>query len=72
MNFDRTFCTGLRCNKKNTCDRWLELLKVQAVKEGLDLENRRISIAEFGDENGNCDMYSPIEDVVGGHGEGGL
>lgn len=61
MNLDRTFCSGVRCTKALTCDRWTHNLEQWAEDKGIDLNGRRISVAEFGDINGKCNMYSPIE-----------
>ena len=61
MNFDRTFCTGLRCGKANTCDRWIEHLHEWAKKNKRDLSHKPISVAQFADHAGTCSMYSPIE-----------
>ena len=70
MNLDRTFCTGLRCNKANTCDRWeMNLLRLAEMK-GIDLSERRISIAQFADHEGRCTMYAPIEEPAGADSRG--
>lgn len=67
MNLDRTFCSGLRCSRANTCERWTENLKRWIEQQP---ENRRkrfterpISLAQFADHAGNCDKYDPIENV---------
>lgn len=60
MNFDRTFCTGLRCDKKENCDRWTEHLKRWLDKNPSFLK-RHFSIAQFADHMGDCQMFSPIE-----------
>lgn len=62
MNLDRTFCSGLRCTRANTCDRWIVHLE-KFIKENPRFEGRTISMAQFADHDGKCDMYSPIENV---------
>ena len=58
MNLDRTFCSGLRCGKTATCDRFTGNLEAEAERRGIDLSNRRISMAQFADHEGGCSMYS--------------
>jgi hypothetical protein len=62
VNLDRTFCTGIRCKKANTCDLWHKNLADQAEKRGINLEGRRISMANFADHDGHCQMFQPLED----------
>lgn len=51
---DITFCTGLRCDKKEKCHRLI-------TKHTFE-PNERISIAEFSDHNGSCDHFWPEDD----------
>lgn len=54
MNLDMTFCSGSRCMRANTCERWTENLYKEAERRKWDLDNRPISMAEFADHNGEC------------------
>lgn len=63
-SFDRTFCTGERCNRREKCDRWLEHLKRYVARKGIDVEGRPISVASFADHEGKCERYSPIDEAV--------
>lgn len=60
FSLDRTFCTGLRCKRAASCDRWTDNLVTWAEEKEIDLENQRISVAEFADQDGNCNMWSPV------------
>lgn len=68
MILDKTFCSGLRCDRREECDRWTGALD-KLIKANPRLEGQRISIAQFADHDGKCDMYSPIE--KDGQGVGG-
>lgn len=59
MNLDKTFCSGLRCKRANTCERWIENLVAEAERKKIDMSSRRISIAEFGNQDGACERYVP-------------
>lgn len=65
MNLDRTFCTGLRCGAKESCDRWLQNLVNWSETTGRDLADRRISVAQFADQDGVCVHYAPLEEGAG-------
>lgn len=60
MNFDRTYCSGARCGKANTCARWIEFLRWECKDKKIDLTDRRISVAQFADHAGACSHYEPI------------
>lgn len=60
MILDRTFCSGSRCNRTNTCDRFSGHLK-KYFEENPHRE-RPISLAQFADHDGKCTRYSPIEE----------
>lgn len=65
VNLDRIFCSGLRCNRRETCGRWTGRL-YELIKANPFLEGCKILIAQFADHDGKCDMYSPAtlpEDV---------
>lgn len=55
MNLDMTFCSGLRCERTGSCERWIGHLKGRT-----DAGVRYISQAQFGDDDGKCDYYLPI------------
>lgn len=59
MNLDRTFCTGLRCGKGETCNRWIGHL--DRWMRDRDVKGVRVSIAEYGDHDGKCDRYHPVQ-----------
>jgi hypothetical protein len=46
---DFTFCTGLLCDKKLSCLRYLNLMN----PKNKELENR-LSVSDFGDKDGKC------------------
>jgi hypothetical protein len=54
MNLDQTFCSGLRCDRREACDRWVMHLKEYAHLIGVP-----ISIAQFADHDGKCDDFIP-------------
>lgn len=56
FNLDRTFCSGARCSKTETCDRYMGLVRDYAKEYPGFMENRPISVAEFADHNGNCSL----------------
>ena len=57
MDLDRTFCTGLRCDRKESCERWSLNLEKWAKENGVDLSTRWLSIGSFCDADGQCDFY---------------
>lgn len=64
MQLDKTFCTGLRCSRANTCERWLENLKKWAVAHGCASRINVVSIAQFDDGAGKCYAYIPLEEEL--------
>lgn len=64
MNLDRTFCSGLRCDRKDTCDRYTGYLE-NWLKLNPRYQGRPISIAQFADHEGKCGRYSRAEDLCG-------
>lgn len=66
MNLDRTFCSGMRCGRKEQCDRWLGHLD-KLIKDGFDHPKLgRLSVAQFDDGAGNCDMFNQVETDLSG------
>lgn len=66
MNLDRTFCSGLRCGRATTCERWTINLQKWAdahpnTQAAGRIKRGPLSIAQFGDHDGKCDKYEPIE-----------
>lgn len=57
MNLDRTFCSGLRCKRREECERWIRNMEAEAKRRGISLEGRRISMAQFADHDGKCDNF---------------
>lgn len=69
MNLDRTFCQGARCNRTETCDRFIGVLR-EWFKQNPHRHERLVSVAEFADHKGDCKMYSRISpENVMNHGE---
>lgn len=64
MNLDRTFCTGLRCERKETCERWSTNLEKRAKEEGVDLSKVWLSIGSFYGPDGDCNMYEEVRQDV--------
>lgn len=60
MNIDITWCTGVRCTRANTCERWIEHLKRWCEQTGNN--PRMVSMAEFSDHDGKCRMYDAKEE----------
>lgn len=62
MNLDRTFCSGLRCNRTISCDRFSgRLEEYMGDHPELRWETVVVSMAQFADHEGKCYMYQPIE-----------
>lgn len=62
MNLEKTFCSGLRCSKTNTCDKWIGHLKKWTELNNADLTGTLINIAQYADHEGKCNEYTPLED----------
>lgn len=58
MNLDRTFCSGLRCNRTDTCDRSVKRAE-EFLAEKQDGTLRLLSVAQFADHAGVCGHYQP-------------
>lgn len=54
FNLDRTFCSGARCNKRESCDRYIGLVRDYAKVHPEFIEGRRLSLAEFSNHDGKC------------------
>lgn len=63
MNLDRTFCQGLRCDRKELCDRWTGHLRAWLEKNP-DYKARAFSMAQFADHDGKCMKFSAIESAT--------
>jgi hypothetical protein len=57
MNLDITWCTGLRCDKKERCNRNIERLIKEVVGDISRYDIIPYSIAQFADHEGKCDMF---------------
>jgi len=55
MNLDVTFCHPKDCKKRGECFRWLENLIMKAKESGINIDNRRISVADFSKQE--CKMF---------------
>lgn len=62
MNLDRTFCSGARCGKSNTCSRWTKNLEKWIEASGKKGAPIMVSIAQFADHKGDCDKYEWLDE----------
>ena len=53
LKSDRTYCSGLRCVRINTCERWIGHYKT--------VPKFPVSIAQFADWDGKCTNYLEFE-----------
>lgn len=60
MSLDITFCQGARCDRTETCARFIERAR-RIVEANPHLESVPISVAQFSDHEGNCEHYWPVE-----------
>lgn len=56
----RTYCSGLRCMRVNTCALWTGNLYSQLRREGEALKGYRLSVAQYADHAGQCSRYEPL------------
>lgn len=61
MNLDMSFCSGLRCTRASTCERWFKNLQKWDEKHNMMHRLNHISMAQFADHDGNCEMYEHVE-----------
>jgi hypothetical protein len=57
---DMTYCSGVRCDRAKSCERWLHNLLSRLKRQGVDLEGKSISVAQFADYDGRCRKFVPI------------
>lgn len=56
FNLDRTFCAGSRCSKTESCDRYHGKLKEFTEQYPAIVRDREISVADWSDHDGNCEL----------------
>lgn len=64
MSLDITWCTGLRCDRKEWCHRYIENLKRLVKKRGMDFNELQISVATFADHDGKCDDFMKLKQEI--------
>jgi hypothetical protein len=65
LPLDYTFCSGSRCARANSCQRWTKNLYEEAERKKISLEKKQISVAEFSgpDDHGmHCGHYITKEE----------
>ena len=67
---DITYCSGLRCGKEKTCERWTgHLVAWYKSQDGqishtlVGLFPTQVSVAEFADHDGKCEHHIPLGDA---------
>lgn len=64
MNWDITWCMGARCGVTSRCKLYIGRLKDYFEKNNINPEGERISVAQFDDGLGNCDLYDEVDSLV--------
>jgi hypothetical protein len=59
MQLDKSFCSGLRCDRKKECERWTGNLHIW--QEATGREVHQISMAQFADHEGKCTRFIALE-----------
>lgn len=64
LSSDTTFCSGIRCQRRGYCARWIQNLKRDLAAKGIS-HPVTINIAEFSNHDGTCqgNKFLPDSDI---------